>query len=99
MEVFRRRQGRSPADAKSWLHVRLVRAIQASGLSREAYLDCVRAHDEVAVVALNEAFAEIGEHAARREALRRAYQASGQSVEAFAEMYGMKLAEVRKLLA
>ncbi|AMO23163.1 hypothetical protein GCM10027034_43780 [Ramlibacter solisilvae] len=98
MEVFRRRQARSP-DARSWLQVRLVRAIEASGLSREAYLELVRASDETALEALNEAFAEIGSRVARREALRRAYAASGQSVEAFAEMYGMKPGEVRKLLA
>ena len=99
MEVFRRRQARKSADAKSWLHVRLVRAIEDSGLSREAYLELVRASDEAAIEALNEAFAEIGARVAKREALRRAYEASGQSLEAFAEMYGMKPAEVRKLLA
>jgi hypothetical protein len=44
---------------------------------------------------LDEAFAQIGERKARREAVRRAWQASGKSVEEFAEMYGMKLADVR----
>jgi len=99
MEVFRRRQARSKEDLRPWLQTRLVRAIDASGLARDAYLECVRANDEVSVAALQEAFAEIGERVARREALRRAYEASGQSIEAFAEMYGMKLGEVRKLLA
>jgi hypothetical protein len=61
-------------------------------------MECTRAHDEVSIAALHDAFAEIAERVARREALRRAYEASGQSIEAFAEMYGMKLGEVRRLL-
>ena len=44
---------------------------------------------------LDEAFAELGEQVAKREALRRAFEASGRSVEEFAEMYGMDPATVR----
>lgn len=99
MEVFRRRQARSKDDHGAWLRARLVRAIDASGLSREDYVERVRANDDVALAALDGAFAEIGEREARREALRRAFAASGKSVEEFADMYGMKLGEVRRLLA
>jgi len=45
---------------------------------------------------LEEAFAEIGERAAKNEALRRAYAASGKTVAEFAEMYGMDLGDVLK---
>jgi len=95
MEVFRRRQARSKEDLRPWLRSRLVEAIRASGLAREDYLERVRAQDELSVSALGEALAEIGEQAAKREALRRAFEASGRSVEEFAEMYGMDPATVR----
>ena len=95
MEVFRRRQARSKEDLRPWLRSRLVHAIQASGLTREDYVARVHAQDELSVAVLAEAFAELGEHAAKREALRRAFQASGRSVEEFAEMYGMDPATVR----
>jgi ProP effector len=98
MEVFRRRQARSKEDLKPWLRSRLVQAIESSGLSREAYAERVNAKDELAVAVLDEAFAELAEQAARREALRRAYEASGKGVEEFAEMYGMAPAVVRKAL-
>jgi ProP effector len=99
MEVFRRRQARSNEDLRPWLRTRLVRAIEASGLSREDYHARVPTPDPVAAAALDEAFAELAEKTAKREALRRAYEASGKSIEEFAEMYGMDLGEVRRSLA
>lgn len=99
MEVFRRRHARNPVDALAWRRARLVAAIEASGLSREEYTLTARAQDELSLAALEEAFATIGEKTARREALQRAYKASGRSVEEFAEMYGMDLATVQQALA
>lgn len=98
MEVFRRRQARSKEDLRPWLRGRLVRAIEASGLAREAYLERIHAQDELALAALADAFAEIAEAVARREALQRAYAASGKSPEEFAEMYGMDVDVVRQAL-
>jgi hypothetical protein len=98
MEVFRRRQARSKEDLRPWLRSRLVQAIKSSGLVREDYMARVHAQDELSVSALAEAFAELGEHVAKREALRRAFEASGRSVEEFAEMYGMDPATVRASL-
>jgi ProP effector len=95
MEVFRRRQARSKEDLRPWLRSRLIQAIQASGLTREDYMARVHAQDELSASVLAEAFAELGEQAAKREALRRAFEASGRSVEEFAEMYGMDPATVR----
>jgi len=98
MEVFRRRQGKSKQDLKPWLRARLVQAIGASRLAREEYLLRVHARDEDSSLALDEAFAEIGEAAAKREAIRRAYEASGHSVEEFAGMYGMDVQAVKAAL-
>ncbi|HSH92268.1 MAG TPA: ProQ/FINO family protein [Ramlibacter sp.] len=98
MEMFRRRQTRSKEDLRPWLRARLVAAIEVSGLSREDYLARVHASDEVAQIALDEAFSDIAERAARREALRRAFDASGKTIEEFADMYGMELKDVRTQL-
>jgi sRNA-binding protein len=99
MEVFRRRQARSKEDLRPWVRSRLVQAIEASGLSREDYTERVNARDELSVAVLHEAFAELAEQAARREALRRAFEASGKSMAEFAEMYGMDPAVVKKTLS
>lgn len=99
MEVFRRRQVRSRQDLKPWLVERLVQAIEDSGLEREAYLERIRTSEPVALQALQDAFAVLGERAAKREALRRAFQASGRSVEAFAEMYGLDVESVRQAVS
>ena len=98
MEVFRRRQARCKDDLRPWLRSRLVTAIEASGLSREEYTTRVPTQDPVALAALDEAFAELAQQAAKREALRRAFEASGKSLQEFAEMYGMELAQVRRTL-
>lgn len=99
MEVFRRRQQRSPGDLRPWVVSRLVRAIDASKLGRAEYAERVNAKDDEALALLDEAFAEIGARQAKREALRRAYAASGKSVEEFAEMYGLAPAEVKDVIA
>jgi ProP effector len=99
MEVFRRRQARAPKDIRPWLVDRLAEAIRDSGLDREAYLERIRTSDEAALQALHEAFDALGEQAARREALRRAYEASGRSVAEFAQMYGLEPAAVEAALA
>jgi ProP effector len=98
MEVFRRRQARSKEDLRPWLHSRLAKAIEASGLEREEYMQRVATHDPAALAALDEAFAELAQQAAKREALKRAFEASGKGLEEFAEMYGMDLAQVRRAL-
>jgi sRNA-binding protein len=99
MEVFRRRQARSKEDLRPWVRSKLVQAIEASGLTREEYTERVNARDELSVALLDEAFAELAEQAARREALRRAFEASGKSLAEFAEMYGMDPAVVKKTLS
>ncbi|HUR87921.1 MAG TPA: ProQ/FinO family protein [Ramlibacter sp.] len=99
MEVFKRRQQRSKENLRPWVVSRLAHAIHASKLPREDYLARVNAKDDETHALLDEAFAEVGAGKAKREALRRAYEASGKSVEEFAEMYGLKADEVKDVAA
>ena len=99
LEVFRRRQARSKEDLRPKLIARLVQAIESSGLDRAAYTERVRVNNESANALLDEAFAELGRRTAKREALVRAFEASGRTVAEFAEMYGMDPAEVARILA
>ena len=89
LEVFRRRHNRTGEDVRPKLHNRMIQAFEASGLSREAYAALVHSRDEAANALLEEALAEATARAARDEALLRAFEASNQPVEAFADMYGM----------
>jgi hypothetical protein len=89
-EVFRRRQLRlAQEDLTPKLVRRIVQAFDASGLSREAYLESVRGKDDKANATLDAAMAQVAERLAKDEALLRAFEASGQPLERFADMYGM----------
>ena len=99
LEVFRRRQLRTPEDLQRKLIGRIVLAFEASGLSAQAYAELVRGRDEAANGVLEQALHEVEARAAKNEALRRAFEASGQTVEVFADMYGMDGREVRRILA
>jgi ProP effector len=98
LEVFRRSQARSKDDLRPRVVARLVTAIEASGMAPPEYAEAMRTQDATSNALLDEAVAQLAEGAARREALSRAYTASGQSIEAFAEMYGMDPAEVKRTL-
>jgi ProP effector len=90
LEVFRRRQARGREDLRPKLRERIVQAFEESGLTREAYGQLVRGRDEAANALLDEALAEAGARRAKDEALLRAFDASGRSVEDFADMYGLE---------
>lgn len=89
LEVFRRRQSRTPEDLRPKLRERIVQAFEASGLPRADYAELVRTRDEAASALLEEALAEAAARSAREEALLRAFDASGKPIEEFANMYGM----------
>lgn len=89
LEVFRRRQNRTQDNLKPQLLERMVQTLEGSGLTTDAYADKVRTRDEAANAILDEALALARERGAKGEALLRAFSASGQTVEAFAEMYGL----------
>lgn len=98
-EVYRRRQARSRENLGPRLLERIVAAIEASGLQVADYVERVRIQDVSATAALNDALALLAERAAKREALLRAYDASGRSPAEFAQMYGIELANIEQALA
>lgn len=99
IEVFRRRQHRSPEDLAPKLRNRIIAAYEASGLSRDDYAARVQGRDEATNALVAEALAEADARSARDEALLRAFEASGQTTEAgFADMYGMNPRQVAQQL-
>ena len=109
LEVYRRRKnqkGRATEDLLPKLRNRIIAAFEASGLTREAYTELVVGRDDAANAILEEAFAEWAARNAKAEALLRAFEASGSTLEQFADMYGMdprstgqQLERARKLAA
>ncbi len=98
VEVYRRRQQRSPEDLKPQLRQRIVRAFEASGLGREAYAVLVRGRDEAINAITEAALDEASARMAREAALLRAFEASGQEVDTFAGGYGLAVDEARRML-
>lgn len=98
LELFRRRQARSKEDLRPKLCVRLMQAIEASGLSLEEYAERVRVQDETTNALVDDALAQLKLEAAKRDALMAAFKASGKTEAEFAEMYGMDLREVAGVL-
>jgi sRNA-binding protein len=89
MEVARRdRTSNSPAG-QAKLRMRLRNAFEASGLSRGAYAEQVKPPLEAWNALLDHAYTEEGTAAAKREALLKAFEASGHTLVQFADMYGM----------
>ena len=88
-ELYRRRQERGGDEWRAKIRTRMARAIDASGLTRDDYCARVHIRDAQAQALLDEALAELAAQHAREEALLHAFEASGQTVEAFADMYGM----------
>lgn len=99
LEVFRRRKPQDGEDLTVKLRRRIAQAFEASGLTREAYDALVRGRDEKANALLDEAFAEVAERDAKAEALLRAFEASGATLEQFADMYGLDRRVVTQSLA
>ena len=92
LEVYRRRKNnkvRATEDLLPKLRNRMIATFEASGLTREDYTALVQGRDEAANAILEEAFAEWAARNAKDEALLRAFEASGQTLEAFADMYGL----------
>lgn len=109
LEVYRRRKNnkaRATEDLLPKLRNRMIAAFEASGLTREAYTELVVSRDDAANAILEDAFAEWSARNAKAEALLRAFEASGSTLEQFADMYGMdprstgqQLERARKLAA
>lgn len=98
IEVFRRRGARSREDLRPQLRQRILQAYEASGLPRDEYAQRVHGRDEEVNQLTQDALAVAATREARDEALLRAFDASGKSVEAFADMYGMHVLEANRTL-
>ncbi|MGS5085079.1 ProQ/FINO family protein [Hydrogenophaga sp. A37] len=98
IEVFRRRGARSREDLRPKLRQRILQAYEASGLPRDEYAERVRGRDEEVNQLTQDALAVAATREAREEALLRAFDASGKTVEAFADMYGMHVLEANRTL-
>ncbi len=99
LEVFRRRQARTNDDLRPRLRGLLKQAIENSGMALDGYAELVRVQDEAANALLIEAMAELKAEAAKREALMTTFTASGKTEAEFADMYGMDLKLVSRVLA
>lgn len=99
LEVFRRRQARSKDDLRPRLRLLLKQAIENSGLALDDYASLVRVQDEATNALLDDAMAELKAEAAKREALMVTFTASGKTEVEFADMYGMDLMLVSRVLA
>lgn len=99
MEMSRRDRSGSREAAQAKVRLRLRNAFEASGLSRSDYAERVKPPIEEWNALLDHAYAEHGDTGAKREALRRAYEASGQSPEQFASDYGLALDAVKAAIA
>lgn len=98
VEVFRRRQQRTPEDLRPKFRQRVAQAFEASGLSREAYTEKVLGRDEEVNALTLEALADVASQAARDEALLRAFHGSGLSPADFASSYGLPLGDVQRAI-
>ena len=98
VEVFRRRQGRAPQDLRPKLRQRIEQAFEASGLGAEAYAALVLTRDEAVNALTQEALDAVVALAAKDAALLRAFEASGKTVDEFADMYGMGGADANRTL-
>ena len=99
VEVWRRRQGRGDDALRARTVERMAQAFEASGMSREAWREHLQGRDESANAMLDEALTQAAAQAARDEALLRAFEASGQTVEGFAGDYGLNPSEAGVTLA
>ncbi|MDP3192532.1 ProQ/FINO family protein [Rhodoferax sp.] len=98
VELFQRRQARSSEDLRPKLRKQLLAAFEKSGLTRQDYLARIGTPAEPIQVLLDEVLTEVEQQRARRAALKKAFEASGQTVEAFADALGMGAGEVQAAL-
>jgi ProP effector len=89
VEVFKRRQQRTDQDLKPELRQRMLQGAEASGLAPLDYAQLVRTGNEEANALLDDAMGELASRLAKDQALLQAFEASGETVTAFADAHGM----------
>lgn len=97
VEIFRRRQARSKEDLSGKLRNQLLAAFEASGLTRQDYLERIQSSRADVHPALDEALQAHAQKQARQEALQKTFEASGKSATEFADMYGLSAKEATLL--
>jgi sRNA-binding protein len=98
IEVFRRRGARSREDLRPKLRQRILQAYEASGLPRDEYAERVRGRDEEVNQLTHDALTVAATREAREEALLRAFDASGKTLNEFADMYGLHVLDANRTL-
>ena len=98
IEVFRRRGARSREDLRPKLRQRILQAYEASGLPRDAYAERVRGRDDEVNQLTSDALTVAATREAREEALLRAFDASGKTLNEFADMYGLHVLDANRTL-
>jgi ProP effector len=98
LQLFSRRQARSKIDLRAEFRAQLIAAFESSGLSRQEYQLRVQTNEAAATLLLEEALAEYDAKLAKKTALKRAFDNSGKKAAEFADMYGLELADVEKML-
>lgn len=98
IEVFRRRGARSREDLRPKMRERIATAFEASGLSRDAYLELVSGKDEEVNQITQDGVEAAASRLARDEALLRTFEASGKTLNEFAEMYGLHVLDANRTL-
>jgi hypothetical protein len=98
VELFTRRQARTDDDLLPKLQMQLAAAYDNANLSRQDYLERIGTPDDTISAVLDEAIAGVDQQRARRTALVKAFESSGQTVSAFADMLGMDVREVQAAL-
>ncbi len=98
LELFRRRQGRSPENLLPKLRNQLIAAYEASGLTPHEYVARVQSADAEATTFLTEALGEHAQTLARREALVKAFKTSGKTPAEFADMYGIDPRDLQRAI-
>ena len=98
LEVFKRRSRTAPDQARERAVAQLAAAVEASGLDRAGYRERFSSPDDNVQTIVEDALSMVAQKAARREALQSAFKASGKTVVEFAQMYGLDVAEAKKLL-
>ncbi|MBW8317103.1 MAG: Fertility inhibition FinO, partial [Hydrogenophaga sp.] len=99
IEVFRRRGARSREDLRPKLRQRILQAYEASGLPRDEYAERVRGRDDEVNQLTSDALTVAATREAREEALLRAFDASGKTLNEFADMYGLHVLDANRTLA
>jgi ProP effector len=98
LELYRRRKGREPEQARQRAIAQLAAAIETSALTRAEYRERFGSPDDDVQSLVEQSLEMVAQTGARREALQNAFKASGKTVAEFAEMYGLDPKEVKMLL-